>query len=452
MMEIDEKVLQAGEKYIFALRQLYVNNGYRPYRMSKFEEYDLYAKHKGFLVSDNVITFTDTTGRLMALKPDVTLSIIKNSKDVPTETQRVCYSENVYRVAKGTNSFREIMQTGLECFGKVDSEDVYQVILLAAKSLALFSEEWVLELANVDAVLWEKLQATEYGVRLRLTPTLDVDNNYYNGTVFKGYINGIPSAVLSGGQYDNLMRQMQRQSKAIGFAVYVDLLERLDDVPAQAVQDDYLNVALPKGRLGEKVYAMFAKAGFECPSILENNRKLFFENPQQKVRYYWVKPNDVAKYVERGAADLGVAGLDILAEYEPDVAELMDLQTGICHMMVAGPKGGKELCSHNTLRVATKFTNIATKYFQSKGKNIDIIKLHGSIEIAPLLGLSDVIVDIVETGTTLKENNLEEWELVLPISARLIANKSACKFKQGKIQSVVKALAEMVEGKLGFRD
>ena len=155
----------------------------------------------------------------------------------------------------------------------------------------------MLELANVDAVLWERLQATEYGARLRLTPTLDVDNNYYNGTVFKGYINGIPSAVLSGGQYDNLMRQMQRQSKAIGFAVYVDLLERLDDVPAQAVQDDYLNVALPKGRLGEKVYAMFAKAGFECPSILENSRKLFFENPQQKVRYYWVKPNDVAKDV-----------------------------------------------------------------------------------------------------------------------------------------------------------
>lgn len=446
-MEINEAVLQAGEKYILALRQLYVSNGYRPYRMSKFEEYDLYAKHKGFLVSDNVITFTDTTGRLMALKPDVTLSIIKNSKDEPQTTQRVCYSEHVYRVAKGTNSFREIMQTGLECFGKVDREDIYQVIVLAAKSLQLFSQEWVLELANVDEELWKQLQTTEYGSNLRLTGNLDVDENYYNGIVFKGYINGVPSAVLSGGQYDKLMQQMQRQSKAIGFAVYVDLLERLDEPTVQALSDDYLNVALPKGRLGEKVYAMFAQAGFECPEILENNRKLFFENPAKKVRYYWVKPNDVAKYVERGAADLGVAGFDILAEYEPDVEELLDLQTGICHMMVAGPKGCENKCAHNTLRVATKFTNIATKYFQSQGKDIDIIKLHGSIEIAPLLGLSDVIVDIVETGTTLRENNLEEWELVLPISARLIANKSACKFKQEKIQAVVETMTEVLEKK-----
>ena len=441
-MQISDAVLQTNEKYILTLRELFVKNGYSPYRMSKFEEYDLYAKNKGFLVSDNVITFTDTNGRLMALKPDVTLSIIKNSQDLPEQTQKICYSENVYRVAKGTNSFKEILQTGVECFGRVENEDIYQVIFLAAQSLALLAKDWVLELANVDAVLWQKLQQTDFAKNLRLTENIPVDPNYYNGTVFKGYINGVPAAVLSGGQYDRLMAKLHRRSKAIGFAVYVDLLERLGEEEQQK-SDGYLNVALPKGRLGEKVYAMFAKAGFECPAILENNRKLFFENEQKKIRYYWVKPNDVAKYVERGAADLGVTGLDILAEYEPDVEELLDLGIGRCRMMVAGPATVKKQQS-GVLRVATKFTNIATEYYRSVGRDIDIIKLHGSIEIAPLLGLSDVIVDIVETGTTLKENNLQELEKVMDISARLIANKSACKFKQEQIELVQKTLGQLV--------
>lgn len=169
--------------------------------------------------------------------------------------------------------------------------------------------------------------------------------------------------------------------------------------------DQMLNVALPKGRLGEKVYSLFAKAGYPCPSIEENNRKLIFENPEAGVRYFWVKPSDSAIYVERGAADIGVAGKDILLEYEPDVYELLDLNTGKCRMCVAAPKGFQDDGEH-TLRVATKFSNIARTYYSSIGRDIDIIHLNGSIEIAPILGLSDVIVDIVETGTTLKENDL----------------------------------------------
>ena len=165
-----------------------------------------------------------------------------------------------------------------------------------------------------------------------------------------------------------------------------------------------LNVALPKGRLGEKVYAMFAAAGFECPSIMENNRKLIFENEELGVRYFWVKPSDVAIYVERGAADVGVAGKDILLEYEPDVYELLDLNIGKCRMAVAAKKDFRDDMGR-TLRVATKFSNIAGRHYLSKGRDIDIIHLNGSIEIAPILDLSDVIVDIVETGKTLKENN-----------------------------------------------
>ena len=208
--------------------------------------------------------------------------------------------------------------------------------------------------------------------------------------------------------------------------------------------NNMLNVALPKGRLGEKVYAMFEKAGFPCPSIKENNRKLIFENEECGVRYFWVKPSDVAIYVERGAADIGVAGKDILLEYEPDIYELLDLNIGKCRMAVAAKADFRDNPAKQ-LKVATKFSKIATNHYLSKGRDIDIIHLNGSIEIAPILNLSDVIVDIVETGTTLKENNLSVIETIVPISARLISNKSAYKFKSAQINKLVESLAEQVE-------
>lgn len=201
-----------------------------------------------------------------------------------------------------------------------------------------------------------------------------------------------------------------------------------------------LNIALPKGRLGERVYTMFEKAGFECPQIKETNRKLIFENEENQVRYFWVKPSDVSIYVERGAADIGVCGKDILLEYEPDIYELLDMNTGKCRMAVAAKKDFYD-DRQSTLRVATKFANIARNHYNSKGRDIDIIHLNGSIEIAPILGLSDVIVDIVETGTTLKENNLEVIETIVPISARLIANKSGFKFKSAQIEKIVEEIA-----------
>ena len=208
--------------------------------------------------------------------------------------------------------------------------------------------------------------------------------------------------------------------------------------------NNMLNVALPKGRLGEKVYAMFEKAGFPCPSIKENNRKLIFENEECGVRYFWVKPSDVAIYVERGAADIGVAGKDILLEYEPDIYELLNLNIGKCRMAVAAKADFRDNTAKQ-LKVATKFSKIATNHYLSKGRDIDIIHLNGSIEIAPILNLSDVIVDIVETGTTLKENNLSVVETIVPISARLISNKSAYKFKSAQIDKLVESLAEQVE-------
>lgn len=209
---------------------------------------------------------------------------------------------------------------------------------------------------------------------------------------------------------------------------------------------EYINVALPKGRLGEKVYSMFEQSGYECPSIKENNRKLIFENEEVGVRYFWVKPSDVAIYVERGAADIGVAGKDILLEYSPDVYELLDLKIGKCRMAVAAKKTFRDNTAE-TLRVATKFSNIARKFYNEKCRDIDIIHLNGSIEIAPILGLSDVIVDIVETGKTLYENDLEPIETIVDISARLISNKASYKFKQEKINEIVAGLGKLVREK-----
>ena len=208
--------------------------------------------------------------------------------------------------------------------------------------------------------------------------------------------------------------------------------------------DNILNVALPKGRLGEKVYGMFAKAGLAAPGSAGDDRRLIIEDADAGVRYFWVKPSDVAIYVERGAADIGVAGRDILLEYEPDIYELLDLGTGRCRMAVAAKKGFRD-DARQTLRVATKFTNIASRYYLSKGRDIDIIRLNGSIELAPILGLSDVIVDIVETGRTLRENDLEVVEDIVPISARLIANKSSYKFKSARIDAVVGGLSKQTE-------
>lgn len=518
-MNIDDKVLSNAERLTFSLRSLYSRFGYQPYRMSKFEDYDLYSRNKDFLISDQVITFTDIGGKLKALKPDVTLSIIKNHPD--GETKKLYYNENVYRVSKGTDSYKEIMQAGVECIGAVDGALVGENLILAAESLMLISPDFVLDVSSLDilnaavehvtdsrslqeelvkcvseknvhgvialceengidplladelialiavggcadrampavrdvcerlgcadaaAELSEALSVFEnsaYQQKIQIDFSVVSDRSYYNGVIFMGFISGVPDSVLSGGRYDKLMRRMKRKSRAVGFAVYLDRLERMD-VSADSVpaSDEMLNVALPKGRLGEKVYAMFEAAGYPCPSIKENNRKLIFENREAGVRYFWVKPSDVAIYVERGAADIGVAGKDILLEYEPEVYELLDLDIGKCRMAVAAPK---DFCddTRRTLRVATKFSKIAAAHYAALGRDIDIVHLNGSIEIAPILGLTDVIVDIVETGTTLRENDLEVVETIVPISARLIANKSSYKFHSDSIMKLASEL------------
>lgn len=313
-MNLPDTVLENDEKAIFKLRNLYRSYGYSKYRMSKFEEYDFYVRNKDFLISDNIITFTDSDGKLMALKPDVTLSIIKNSKDIKGVVQKVYYNENVYRAAGDTKEVKEIMQVGLECIGDIDDYCISEAVLLAAKSLECIDEDYVLDIShmgvisevldyvgvtessrrkllrafgekNVQAVMAVceeenlddaktqllKTLVTIYGVPSQVLPRLkelsvsegflkavgqleeisgnlrengceensridfSVANNmnYYSGVAFKGFINGIPGGVLSGGQYDRLMSKLKRKSGAIGFAVYLDMLQWLEKSVAE---------------------------------------------------------------------------------------------------------------------------------------------------------------------------------------------------------------------------
>lgn len=509
----NQDILSKLEQSIYKLRELFINNGYRKFKMNKFEEYDLYSKNKEFLVSDGVIVFNDTNGKLLALKPDVTLSIIKNTKDDLDSIEKVFYNENVYRISPTSHTYKEIMQTGLECIGKITFNEIIEVTELALKTLEQFSSNFLLQLANIDLVraifsdykitntllekvtiaisqkniesIKEELNAKQFEaisvlvnsynsieenlidiekiaiskdskqifnnfkevinslINLGFSDKIAIDfsiidfNSYYSGIVFKGFVNGISTKILSGGQYDNLLKKMNRQSGAIGFAVYLDEIERFEEDLGNS--DEYIKIALPKGRLGEKVYQMFENAGFDCPAIKENNRKLIFENAKKKLKFFWVKPSDVTIYVERGSADIGVAGKDILEEYKPDVFELLDLNIGKCKMAVASKKDFIDDES-KTLRVATKFSNIASDYYAKKCRDIDIIHLNGSIELAPILDLSDVIVDIVETGRTLLENDLIPFETIMPISARLIVNKTSYGFKNKQINEIKNGL------------
>lgn len=511
-------ILGADERAILRLRMLFEENGYKKFRMNRIESYDLYTENKNFLRSEHIITFSSPSGKLMALKPDITLSIIRSMSENNTDI-RAYYNENIYRADSVNDEIKEIMQVGVEHIGKITATTESEMLCLACESLANISDNYLLvvsdmrlisallepyhfsqaqtsavlallaeknthelkntllrfglseqksenfsKLANLSGQYEEVLSllesdfsdnmaalgrivqlrnlfcvigTTPYAERITLDFSVLSDVNYYNGIVFIGYIDNISESVLSGGRYDGLLRKMEKDCGGIGFALYFDKLQRfLTETPAQSDKKDLLCIALPKGRLGEKVYTLFKKAGYGCPEMETDSRKLIFTNEEAGVCYFWSKPSDVSVYVERGAADIGIVGKDILAEHGADVFELADLQLGKCRMCVCGKKG-ESLPENTTIRVATKFKNIAKTYFEQQSRDIEVVPLNGSIEIAPLLDVSDVIVDIVETGTTLRENNLEPFTDIMQISTRMVANKSAYRFKKDAIDRVI---------------
>ncbi len=516
-MMISDSLLSKGEALALKLGGLFDSAGYSRYRMNRFEDYDLYAANREFLGQGQVITFTDVSGRLLAMKPDVTLSVIKDLGD--SAGNGVChvrYDENVFREDRDAGSFREIRQVGAELFGEITENDVISLIRLAGESMRLISDKSVLAISSLylirsaartagipDAFFGSVIRAFDrhdvaslgalsekdttplivlsgisgsmpdvlgqlsefvsaYGlddggfcrllskasevspVGIKVDFSVVGNEKFYSGVVFRGMAEGIPVPCLRGGEYGLLMKKLGKRGSAVGFAVYTDTVERTDGFCGEKP----LSVAIPKGRLGEKVREIFTRAGYDCPADEKNSRKLVFDSADGRLRFSMVKPSDVAVYVERGAADIGVVGKDVLLEHDSDVLELLDLGIGRCSVAVAAPAGFSD-DGAGRLRVATKFPRIAKYYYASRGRDIDCVTLNGSIELAPLLGLSDVIVDIVETGTTLKENGLEIVDRFTDISARLICGKASRLFRGEEIRELCEGLAAVTGGGAG---
>ncbi len=292
--------------------------------------------------------------------------------------------------------------------------------------------------------LYTKLGPVPENVQVRLDFSILNDADYYNGLIFRGYVDGAAVPVLSGGRYDYLLRRFQKTQGAVGFAIYLDSVARAASAqPNGGEEFPWINVALPKGRLGKKVQELFHQVGFTNADVWEESRKLVIEDETNCVRYFLVKPSDVDVYVEHGAADIGVVGRDVLLENAPEILELLDLGFGKCRLAVAGTMGYNE--NHaRPLRVATKYPRITRRYYAGKSRSVEIINLRGSIELAPLMGLPGGIVGIVETGSTLKENNLSVLEEVADSSARLIANRASWRFKEDRIRSLVERLSEQL--------
>ena len=273
--------------------------------------------------------------------------------------------------------------------------------------------------------------------------------NYYTGVVFNAYTYGIGDAIAKGGRYDNLLGYFGKDAPAIGFAIVVDdLLTAINNHICTNEEDRYLTFALGKGRLANKTMELLGKMGIFCEEMLDSKtRKLVFVNEEYKLKFFLAKGPDVPTYVEYQAADIGVVGEDTIVEEDRKVFEVLDLGFGKCRMCVCGPASAKELLAHRErIRVASKYPHIAKDYFYNKKQQtVDIIKLNGSVELGPIVELSDVIVDIVETGSTLRENGLEVLEEIMPLSARVIVNPVSMQVESKRIKQIVYKLKELIE-------
>ncbi|MEO1772760.1 ATP phosphoribosyltransferase [Candidatus Enterococcus ferrettii] len=512
-------VLRPEEQIELQIRRLYQEHHFHLYQLNSFEEFEGYQQQRNFFKDSTIITFTGNDGRTMALKPDVTISIVKNTPS--GERRKVYYVEDVYRQDRQEGEYQKIRQVGIEIIDNIGQKDELEVLRLAWQSLALVGEG-TLDLSHMgiinaiceqfpqeerDQVLkalqhksshamdeltqkynlpkeesenlgkllrlsgkFEQFYEKARGllstlpkaqaaldelkelhdqltsdpelsslIRLRLDFSIMNDADYYSGLLFQGFIKESKETILHGGRYDLLLKRQGKSQGAIGFGM------KLNHVGEKKAPKDseYLNIALPKGRMGDTVYQLFTKAGIASEGVFEDNRKLIFVDETNKLRFFLVKPSDVAIYVEHGAADIGVVGKDILLENYAHVIEFLDLHLGECRIAVAACNDFVEDESR-PLRVSTKYSNITRDYYDSLGRSIELIGLHGSIELAPLLDLSDVIVDIVETGTTLKENNLKVIQDIAPSSARLIINHATWRFKQARIQEVIEKVRQEI--------
>ena len=312
------------------------------------------------------------------------------------------------------------------------------------------NEEALRALARLEAI-YEGLK--EKGCEKYITFDLSMLSkyNYYTGIVFRAYSYGYGEPVAKGGRYDTLLSHFGRQLPAVGFAIVIDQLQRAlrnDGLRKEASGPDgkrYLTFALTKGRLAKKTLELLEQVGITCEEMKDpDSRKLIFVNEELGLKFFLAKGPDVPTYVEYGAADIGVVGKDTLVEEGRKMYEVLDLGFGKCRMCVCGPESAREKLAHQEqIRVATKYPDIAKDYFYNqKHQTVEIIKLNGSIELAPLVGLSEVIVDIVETGSTLRENGLQVLEEIMPLSARMVVNQVSMKMEAERITELIRKLRE----------
>ena len=307
----------------------------------------------------------------------------------------------------------------------------------------------------LDAIIsLEDLKANlkEYEIDQYISFELGMISNYeyYTGIIFSGYTYGLGEPIVKGGRYDNLLSNFDKDAPAIGFAFVVDqLLTAVDKISTAPIASDdrYLTFALGKGRLAKKTLQLFEQIGISCEEIFDpDTRRLIFVNEDLKLKFFLSKGPDVPTYVEHGAADIGIVGKDTVLEEARNIYEVLDLGFGKCRMCICGPESAKELLQHQEqIRVATKYPHIAKDYFYNKKhQTVEIIKLNGSIELAPIVGLSDVICDIVETGATLRENGLDVLEEVCPLSARMVVNEVSMKMENERITKLIRDLKEVL--------
>lgn len=506
-MDVGNTWMTKGEMLINELAQIYSGKGYHRIHLDKLEDYHLFFEHSDFISNTRIMPISDIDGSLKALRPDVTLSIINRCDDKLKRQENLFYIEDVYREDRHTNGSSVIKQLGVEILDKKNKVDVKDILNLAAESLHKIDTKATLVISDMDITVgilqgieddnlreqvanelskkasdnilaltgneliaglpknvgsanevYKKLD--EQGLegelisklnRLRQlaeqikneNPGLDViidlsminDIGYYSGIIFKGYVHNVREEVLSGGRYDNTLEKFGKSMSGVGFAIYIDCIEE-----KQMKTAEDLVIAMPKGRLADKVIKLFDEAGYKLDND-DNSRKLIKEC--NGIKYLFVKPSDVHIYVERGIADIGIIGKDILLENDPSVYELADLGIGKCILAVAAKKN-EDLNGLQEYRVASTFVNYTKKYFANKNIRTEVIKLSGSVEVAPLLGLSDMIVDLVETGNTLRANGLEIREKIADISARFISNKNSYVFKREKIEKMIESIKGIV--------
>lgn len=505
------------------LIKIYLSGGYNGVRTPAVEFFDVFAKGCGAFSQQEVYTFSDYKGRILALRPDSTKPVarlvasrLKNA-ELPI---RLFYNQCVYRRNKFSNLMSdEIPQSGIELIGKGGLVGDIEALTIALKCLKeTCGNDFMLEIGHMDIfrqviercdiseydkeearalierknfpalstlldkypvnadieallkmtslygkgevfekaqeILGEKAQeALKYlkeiyraiakeGFEENIAIDLGLVNDYgyYSGIVFKGYAHNMGEAVLSGGRYDNLYKDYSLDYPAVGFAINTEALLRQKNIADGQKECRPLTLALTKGRLEQETRKLLEKAGISCQMFDSKGRKLIVNACDGELNIVFAKAADVITYVEHGVCDMGVVGKDTIMEMGSSFYEMLDLGFGKCSFVLAAEKGKDFYGGYGVKKVATKYPAVAQRFFAAKNINVDIIKIDGSVELAPLLSLADGIIDITETGTTLKENGLEVVERVTDISARLIVNIASLKIKNRQIERFIEQL------------